>query len=227
MDRLLLRLFEEEEDLYIYLLLDVSDSMRMGRPPKLHYAMQITAALAYVGLANLDRVCVVTFADGLRDRMAPARSKARIFKIFDFLRAVSPGGETKLEPSLRSFAHQNKRNGLALIISDFYDPRGFENGINVLRYNRFEPLAIQIEDPAEANPGLKGDLQLVDCETGDMREVTISPRILASYTKAYEDYCRELEAFCRAKQVPLFRAPLTVPFDELILKIFRRGGFLR
>src|SRR5262249_30072316 len=59
--KLLLRLFEEEEDLHVYLLLDASASMRTGHPPKLDQAMKLAAALAYVTLANLDRVSIVPF----------------------------------------------------------------------------------------------------------------------------------------------------------------------
>lgn len=227
MDRLLLRLFEEEEDLSIYLLLDISDSMRLGDPPKLRYAMQVAAALAYVGLANLDRVSLVTLADGLRDRLPPARGKGRIFKVFEFMRGVSPGGRTQLETALRAFVHQNKRRGLAVLLSDFYDPEGYQAAINVLRYNKFEPLILQIYDPKEAKPRLRGDLRLLDCETGEAREVTITPGLLSAYAEAHAAYCRELEEFCSSKQVPLFRADTSVPFEDLVLRVFRRGGFLR
>lgn len=98
MGKLLLRLFEEEEDLHIYFLLDISDSMAMGAPSKVHYGMRVAAALCYVGLANLDRVSVTTFADGLRDRLPPARGKGRIFKVLDFLRAVTPAGRRGSPP---------------------------------------------------------------------------------------------------------------------------------
>ena len=227
MDKLVLRLFEEEEDLYIYLLIDVSDSMSMGDPPKVHYAMQVAAALCYVGLANLDRVCLVTLGDGLKDRLPPARGKGRIFKVFDFLRSAETGGETDLASSLRSFVHQNKRRGLAVLISDFYDPDGYVDALNMLRYNHFEPFAIQVFDEAEVRPRLKGDLLLIDCETGDRREITISPRMLDAYVREHERYCQQLAEFCTCRQVPFFRSPTAVPFDELILRVFRRGGFLR
>lgn len=226
-DRLLLRLFEQEEDLYVYILLDISDSMRMASPPKLDYAMQVAAALAYVGLANLDRVSISLFSDGLQDRLAPARGKGRIFKVFDFLRGLTAGGTTDLRSSVRSFVHQNKRRGIAVLISDYYDPQGFEEAINLLRFNRFEPFAIQIYSQEEASPTLTGDLQLVDCETGEARAVTISPRILQLYQEEHARYCHMLEDFCRNKQVPLIRADTALPFDELVLRIFRRGGFLR
>ncbi len=227
MDKLVLRLFEEEEDLYIYLLLDVSASMGMGSTPKVRHAMEIAAALCYVALANLDRVSIVTLDSGLRSRLPPARGKGRIFKVFDFLRSVAPEGHTDLGAAVGSFVHQNKQPGLAVLISDFYDPAGYEQALNQLRFNRFEPFAIQVIDEEEARPRLRGDLELVDCETGEARKVTVSPRLLAAYAEEHERYCRELADFCAGRQVPLFRASTSLPFDELVLHIFRKGGFLR
>jgi uncharacterized protein (DUF58 family) len=227
MDRLLLRLFEEEEDLSIYLLMDCSKSMRIGDPPKLQYAMKVTAALCYIGLANLDRVSIIPFSNELHERLPPARGKGRIFKVFDFLRSVEPGGLTRLGPSVTNFVHQTKRRGLAVVISDFYDPAGYEEGLNVLRYHKYEPFVIQLYDPKEADPPLRGDLTLIDCETGDLKEVTISARLLDEYKREHERYCKELEQFCTARATPFFRTHTGLPFDELILKIFRAGGFLK
>ena len=226
-DKLLLRLFEEEEDLHIYILLDCSRSMLIGNPPKLHYAMQVGAALTYVGLANLDRVGIIPFSHKLQGRLPPARGKNRIFKVFDFLRNVEIGERTQLDVCMRKFVHQEKRRGLAVLISDFYDPAGFEEGLNILRYNKFEPYVLQVFDEKEANPSLHGDLTIVDCETGETKEVTISRSLLEAYKQEHEKYCNELREFCTKRALPYFRTHTGLPFDELILDIFRSGGFLR
>jgi uncharacterized protein (DUF58 family) len=228
LDKLLLRLFEEEEDLHIYILIDVSDSMAIGTPlPKLHYAMQVGAALAYVGLANLDRVAIIPFAGKLIDRLPPSRGKNRIFRVFEFLRSCDIGGATDLAECMKTFVGQNKRRGLAVLISDFYDPVGFEQGLNTLRYNKFEPFVLQVYDKREAEPQLHGDLALVDCETGDTREVTVSRSLLEAYQREHERYCQELEAYCTRYAMAFFRTHTSIPFDDLVLQIFRSGGFLR
>ena len=231
--RLLIRLFEEEEDLNIYLLLDTSASMRTGSPPKIDYARQVVAALAYVGLANLDRVSIVPLDGGARGagerakaRLPPTRGKARIFKIFDFLGGITPSGTTDLHGGLQSFVHQVKRRGVAVVVSDFYDPAGYEQALNLLRYHRFEPFVLQVVDENEAHPKLVGDLELIDCETGEVREVTVSPRLLAAFEREHEALCQGIEAFCGKRGVPYFRASTSTPFDELLLRIFREGGFL-
>jgi uncharacterized protein (DUF58 family) len=225
--RLLLRLFEEEEDLAIYIVVDASGSMAFGDAPKLRYAKLVAAALAYVGLANLDRVSVVSTADGIVGRMPETRGKARIFKVFRFLREVQGGGPTDLGDAMKSFVAQNKRRGLAILISDLFDPAGFERGINVLRYNKFEPYVVHVIDPEDARPKLHGDVLVYDCETGEEREVTVTGRILDQYTKAHEAFLADVARFCATHQVSYIPADIRTPFDELILRVFRRGGFLR
>jgi uncharacterized protein (DUF58 family) len=227
MDKLLLRLFEEEEDLHIYLLLDTSASMRLGAPPKLEYAAKVAAALCYIGLSNLDRVSLVTFADTIRGRLPPARGKGRIFKVFDFLSQVEPTGTTRVGKAIDAFVRETARPGVAVVISDFYDHEGYAGAFDLLRYHRFEPYAIQVYDEREARPALRGDLMLVDCETGEEREVTVSARLLADYARVHEAWCQAVQDACTTRAIPFFRAQTTAPFDELILTIFRAGGFIK
>src|ERR1700679_2190600 len=171
-EKLLVRLYEEEEDLAIYFILDTSASMAFGDGQKLRYAKKVCAALAYVGLANLDRVTIATTSDRVLERMPETRGKARIFKAFRFLREVQAEGTTDLGDAMKTFVAQNKRRGLAVLVSDLYDPQGFEKGINVLRYNKFDAFVVHVVDPADAKPKLQGDVLVYDCETGDEREGT-------------------------------------------------------
>src|SRR6478609_7561341 len=81
LNRLLLRLFDEEQDLPIYLMLDVSRSM--AEPAKFDQARRIAAALCYVGLVHLDRVLILPFGHGLAQEQTPGRGKGRIFRVFE------------------------------------------------------------------------------------------------------------------------------------------------
>ncbi len=225
--RLLVRLYEEEEDLSVYFIVDCSTSMGFGDGKKFDQARRLCAALAYVALANLDRVTIVSANDSIVARMPTTRGKGRIFKVFEFLRRIEPDGVTDLSDSLKTFVAQHKRRGLAVLISDLYDPAGFEHGINVLRYNKFEPYVLHLVDPEEAKPKLQGDVRIYDCETGDEREVTVTAKLLERMERAWNDYLVEVERFCTSRQVPYFVADVKTPFDELVLSVFRRGGFLR
>lgn len=225
-ERLFLKLFEEEEDLYIYFLVDGSQSMRLGKDTKLDYAKRVTAALAYIGLSNLDRVSVIPFSSSLDDRLPPSRGKAQIFRIFEFLSSFTPGKTTSLADAFRKFVAENKRRGIVVVLSDFYDPSGFEEGLNILRYNKFEPMVIQIFDERELDPTVRGDLQLVDCETGEVTDLTLTPELVKKYAAAMKEMADEMESFCAKRQILYFRVPVQVPFDDLILRVFRAGGFI-
>lgn len=226
-NKLFLKLFEEEEDLYIYFLLDTSASMTLGKSPtKWDYAKSCCAALGYIGLSNLDRVSVIPFSSKLDGRMPPTRGKAQIFKIFDFLSNVETGSQTSLKDAFKTFVAQNKRRGIACVISDFYDPTGFEEGMNYLRYYKFNPIVIHLFDERELNPKLNGEMQLVDCETGEVREMTITEGMLKRYREVWNEYCAELEEYCSKRNILYFRAPVQLPFDELVLRVFRAGGFI-
>jgi len=224
--RLLIRLYEEEEDLHVYLLVDCSASMALGDRAKLDYARRLAAALAYITLASTDRVSVLPFSAALGQRLLPARGKAQIFRVLDFLRRIEPGGPTQMADSFKAFVHQTRRRGLAVVISDFYAQDGYEAGLDYLRYHRFEPFVIQLTDDRELSPDLRGDILLVDCETGLHREMTLTPRLLARYRATHAAWCAELEAFCRKRHISSFRASVQTPFDDLMLRIFRAGGFL-
>jgi len=225
--RLLVRLYEEEEDLSIYFIVDSSSSMAFGDGKKFDQARRLAAALAYVGLANLDRVTIVGATDSVSARMPTTRGKGRIFKVFEFLSELGSGGTTDLGDAMKTFVAQHKRRGLAVLISDLYDPAGFERGINTLRFNKFEPFVLHVVDGKEARPELKGDVRLYDCETGEEREVTVTDSLLDDMARAFDDYKHSIERFCTSRQVPYFAADVGIPFDELVLRVFRRGGFLR
>src|SRR5205814_8257029 len=127
LNRLLLRLFDEERDLPIYLLLDVSRSM--AEPAKFDMARRVTAAICYIGLAHLDRITLLPFAEGLGHESVPGRGKARIFRVFERLEQLEADGVTSLRASFKAFASRPRQTGLTVVISDFLDPEGFDAGL--------------------------------------------------------------------------------------------------
>lgn len=226
----LIRLFEEDEDLPIRVVIDVSDSMSTRGRHKLRYAQQVGAALAYVGLANLDRVGLTCMSSTTHTTLPAMRGKGRIFRVFEFLRTVESGGETDIRQGCSRVAAESNQPGLTIVLSDFYDLDGAFDGLNMLRFRKHEPVAIQIVDPREADPtgsGLRGDVTLVDCEGGLRRDVTLSPRALRSYAEAHERFCQQLEQSCRSRGIGYVRAFTDVPFDDLVLRLFRMGGILQ
>jgi uncharacterized protein (DUF58 family) len=227
LNRLILKLFEEEEDLPIYFFVDTSRSMEDGEPSKLDYARRIAAALCYIGLANLDRVNVVAYADGVQGQLPPQRGKGRIFKIFRFLGEMAPGGATDAKESFKKYCAETRRRGLAVVLSDFFDQHGFEGGLNVLRACGHDIFVVHIASQEEIDPQLNGQLQIVDSESHASREMTVTPSLLAAYRAEFVRHCEAIEAYCSRYQLGYVRTATDFPFEDLILKVFRQGRFLK
>ncbi len=224
LNRLLLRLFDEERDLPIYVLLDISRSM--AEPAKFDMARRLTAAICYIGLAHLDRVTLLPFAEGLGRESAPGRGKARIFRVFDSLEGLEPDGATSLRDSFKAFASRPRHTGLTVVISDFLDPGGFEAGLKMLRTLGHDVFVVHVASPRDRDAGGFGDARFVDAETGEMRDVDVTPLLAARYAQAWDAHAAELERFCVRYDIGYVRADADRPFEEIILKAFRLGRFL-
>lgn len=222
---LLLKRFQEEEDLHVYLFLDCSRSMEFGAPVKFDYARQVTAALAYIALADLDRVSVIAFADQIIDTFPLTRGRDRILALLRFLEGLEPrGNETDLGHVVRDFVVRGNRTGLAIIVSDLFDPRGFQQGVDLLRHRRYEPTLVQIYDMAEADPHVLGDIELLDMETDLRKKVTINEKNLRQYQELFAQFLESVKTYSQSYGLACAQTVTRVPFDELILRMMRVAG---
>ena len=222
--RLLLRLFDEEQDLPIYLFIDSSQSMR--EPAKFDQARRIAAALCYVGLAHLDRVTILPFDGELGDENQPGRGKGRIFRVFELLERMETKGPTNLHEVFTEFASRTRQQGLAVIISDFLDPHGFETGLKLVSSMGHDVFVVHIASESDRDPGAMGEVRFVDAETGELQDVDVTPALSRAYGEAWQAHAEDLEKFCGRYALGYVRADAEVPFDEIILKTFRKGRFL-
>jgi uncharacterized protein (DUF58 family) len=227
LDRLFLRLFMEEEDLHVSLLIDSSLSMAFGTPTKLHYAKQVAAALGFVGLINMDRVVVEAFNDRLTQTSPPLRGRRSLWRLLDFLGTVAPAGPSDLARALRTFSLRSSGKGVVVILSDFLDKNGYEDGLRYLIARQFDVYLIQILSQEELEPELAGDLKLVDAEDGDVAEVTASRPLLRRYKENLAAYRAGLHDFCTRRGVACLFTNNQVPFDRLVLTYLRQRGLVR
>ena len=227
LDSLFLKLFQEQEDLTVHLLIDASDSMAFGTPPKLEFACKLAAAIGYVALVGYDRVSVEAFSNARRQRMLPCRGRASAGKLFNFIGSIEPGGETNLERSCRSYVIRNRAKGVAVIMSDFFDPQGFEGCIRGLTQSRSDVYAIHILAPEEIEPELTGDLKLLDCETNAYVEISVSRALMRRYKENRDGFCEAVRRYCRARGIGHFVVPSDADIERLTLEVLRRGGMLR
>jgi uncharacterized protein (DUF58 family) len=224
--RLFVKLFAEEEDLSVHILLDTSGSMAYGNPRKIDYARRVGAALGYIALTSLDRVGVTTFAAGLSGALAPRRGRMQLFHLLEYMSRISASGTTDFSRSLEGYALRTRHPGLAIVISDLLDSAAYERGLLALLYRRFDVVLVQILDKEEISPAARGTVRLTDMESGRVMKLTVDRVILAAYRQNVGRYLSGLEAFCLKAGIEYLRTSTIVPFEDLVLKYMRQGAHL-
>jgi uncharacterized protein (DUF58 family) len=227
LDKLFIRLFMEEEDLHFTILIDNSLSMSFGSPTKLHYARQVAAALAFVGLVNLDRVIIEAFNDRLTQAMPAARGRRSLWRVLDFLQKLEPAGPSDLRRALRTFTIKCSGKGIVVVLSDFMDKNGYEEALRYLVARQMDIYAIQILSQEEIEPEIVGDLKLVDVEDEDVAEITVSAPLLKRYKQNLAAYRAALNEFCSRRGIAYLFTSNQVPFERLVLTYLRQRGLVR
>jgi uncharacterized protein (DUF58 family) len=227
LDRLFLKLFLEEEELNVTVLMDVSGSMDTGDPSKALYAKRVAAAIAYIGLCNYDRVNLYAYSDRVVGTLVGLRSRRLMSRALQFLKEVPAEGKSHFSVAAKQFAMRHTQKGVALVLSDFFDKAGFQEGLRYLVGRQIDIYALQILSPQELEPDLAGDLKLVDCEDEDVAEVTVSKLLLDRYKANLRAYCQSLRDFCNQRGIVYLLAPTSNPFDKLILNYLRHRGLVR
>lgn len=225
LETLFLKLFVEEEDLTVHLLVDRSLSMDWGRPNKLEVARRLAAAVGYVALAGLDRVTVGTIG-GSATHFPPRRGKQQAHALFDFLASITAEGTTDLGERLTRYARTQRRPGPLLLISDLFDPT-WEAGVRALLSGGFDLTVLHLLAPDELEPPLHGDLLLRDIEGGGTLEVTVDGTLLARYQENLTAWRGELRQWLGARGVPYVPIPSDLPVEEIVLSLLRRSQVLR
>ena len=222
---LLLKRFQEEQDLHVYFMLDCSRSMGFGDPTKFDLARQLVAALAYIALADLDRVTVFTFSEDIISVFPLTRGKARILPLMRFLESQQLGGtDTALSRSVQGLLHRARRAGMAVVVSDLYDESGYQTGLDHLLYQKFDAHILQLHAVSEVNPAILGDVEMYDVEHQTLRKVTVTERNARAYRKLFDDHQQSVRDYCRNYQLGCTQAPSTVKFDDLVVRMMRESG---
>ena len=227
LEKLLLKLYMEEEDLNVTLLLDCSKSMDWGDPNKGMYVKRVAAALAYIGLVNYDRVSLYGYSDTLAREMRGVRGRRLVAQVIKFLEGVPFEGASDFGAVAKRFAIRHRGKGVVVVLSDFLDKGGYADGIRYLLSRDLDLYVIQVLSPEEIDPALRGDLKLRDIEDEDLAEVTISQPLLKKYKANLTAYCQELKNHCTRRGIVYLFTNTRIAFDVLVTSYLRQRGLLR
>jgi uncharacterized protein (DUF58 family) len=218
-ERLFLRLFLEDEDLHVHLLLDVSKSMAFGDPQKLLFAKRLAAAVGFVGLMNLDRVTVTAFGEKPLGKSPVFRGQAALPRLLAYLDALEPQAAGDFNRSMRAIAPTLSGRGVVVILSDFLDKTGFADGLLYIASRGLDTTAVQILAPEEVEPTVVGDLRLTDVEDGSAAEITVTADLLERYRQAVTAFRTRLTGTCNRLGISLVQATTDLPFDRVALRM--------
>jgi uncharacterized protein (DUF58 family) len=239
LERLFLKLYEEERELPVRIFLDASESMSFGEPRKFDFARQVAAAIGYVALCGFDRVSVIPFPAATtngaidataslaelaaRSALRSVRGKKSAIQFFQNLSSLTASGAANLNEALRRGALEARQAGLAIVLSDFLDPAGYESGLTALVGRGFQVDLVQSLAPDELSPATFGDLRLVDSETGATQEVTFGRYRMKAYQQTVQNFIQRLREFCQSRGISFFTVSSNTPLEELLLKQLRKA----
>ena len=222
---LLIRRFQEEQDLHVYLLVDCSRSMSFDDGSKFDLARQVAAAIAYIALADLDCAALFAFSAGITSRLPLTRGREQILPMMRFLENLTASGSaTGLSQGIAEFLHLRPRPGLVLVISDLFDPGGFESSFDLLRFRGFDVHVIQLFHELEARPDLLGDAQLVDLESGSETRITITEQRLARYQQLFDAHQAAVRNYCRRYGLGCTQSPASTSFESLVMTMMNSSA---
>ena len=220
------KLFREERELTLFLLVDVSASLftGSGAVSKFGQACLLTAVLALAAERNHDRVGAVFFTDRIERWIPPERGRRHLLHVIHSLLTVRPEGRgSDLDGALRLAGKHLKRRGICLLLSDFRS-EGYWDSLGVLA-RRHDCIAVRITDPVDSRFPPTGLLELEDPESG---EALLAEGGSAAFREAYGRYWEErhrrwLEE-CRRRRVEVLEVGTEADPGEALVRFFRRRG---
>lgn len=228
--RVFLRLFEEHEDLPLYLLPDVSGSAWVEDPPRAVAGLRACLALAAVSLGQHDTVGVFPFSSDLEVLQQPTSGKGRLMQLAARMSTLAEPaaerGATDLRQAMKRFRALGLREGLVVIASDFFDPGGLDAIKDALRGLRHQVLLIQLVRAGDRDPLAThgpGDLRFVDAETGEARDVSLTADVLARYQARYDEFSSGLASIARSRGAGLLALDADADVVPQIASLFENG----
>jgi uncharacterized protein (DUF58 family) len=227
LDKLIVKLFLEEEDLHFYLLLDASRSMEFGQPSKLQYARQLAASLAFIGLVRADRVRIETLGQAVRQRSPVLRGRSSVPRMLRQIEAIGPEDPVSLASGVKNFCLRNTGRGVVVLLSDLMDKQGYETALRWFVAHQVDCYVIHLLSQEELAPEVKGDLKLVDCEDHDEADITVSAPLLARYQRTLHEFTQGAREFCTRRGIQYLLADNRMPVQKLVAHHLRRRGLVR
>ena len=225
--QLVTRTYRVSAQFRVHLLVDVSASMSVGAPDKLSCATKLAALLAYAALRGRDAVALATFNERIAERIVPSSGRPQLLRVFATLDQAIARGRSAIGTSLTNYASVESGPGLAVVISDFFDPSGPTEGLRYLLYRGLTPAVVQILSPEDLDPRFVAGAELVDAEAPETATLFADGASLSAYRSALDENRAVLRAFCDQYALPFLQLTSGESFANMLRECSRAGLFLQ
>jgi len=211
-----IKLFEEERNLDVHILIDTSASMHYKN--KFDYAGQIALGMAYLAMKNNERIHFATFSDKL-EVFPAAKGKSQISFMLDRLNDIRPHGETKMIDSLYQYKKYVRSKSFIVIISDFMvDSKKVIEAISVFGKDQIVKL-VQVLDDDEMNMNMQGDYKFTDSESGLVLRTYISNKLREEYLEKLKEHVDEIRALAAKYQFSFNQFTTNQPIFDVFFEV--------
>jgi uncharacterized protein (DUF58 family) len=194
------KIFEEERELTVILILDISGSNDYGtkKKSKKELMLEVAAVLAFSAVMNNDKVGAVLVTDQMEKYIPPKKGRAHALMILRDLIDFEPKGKgTDISQGLKYFRNVIKKRSICFVVSDFYDSNDFIEGLKIAN-KKHDVVALRLFDPSEKELPKMGLIQMYDAEKGVTKWVNTSARyVREKYNKRYENFEEKLNTSFR------------------------------
>lgn len=194
-EKLFIKLFMEEREAPVNIFLDVSKSMDWGEPNKSIASRRLAASIGYLSLSDFDRVSLFCVDEAIQAMYRDVRGKSFFHRLTSLLENVRYNGKSNMQKAVES-AHIAANQGITILISDFFTQGSFNELIKYCRYKKQAVYVCHILSPQELEPDMNESVRLIDSETKDTMDITVTPALLNSYRKAVGAFRDGLERTC-------------------------------
>lgn len=218
-DKYFVKLYEEETNTRITVILDTSRSMAFGSAggmTKLDYGRFLAAALCHLALKQNDAAGLATFDRGVRSYVPPRSAGKHFRHILAELATAAPGADTAVGPALKELAARVPKRGIVVLISDLLDdPASIAGGLSLLKYLRHDLLVFHLVDPAEQSFPWEKVTRFKDME-GEGRLVVNPRQVRATYLERFARFQDALRAACLERSIGYELTVTDVPYAEML-----------
>lgn len=224
-DRPYVKIFEEERELTVMLMIDVSASRNFGTISKLkkNQITEIAAVLAFSAIQNNDKIGVIFFSDKIEKFIPPKKGRTHILHIIRELIDFYPEDkQTDIEQALEYMTNSIKKRCTCFVISDFIDEHDFAHALAIAN-RKHDVVALRVYDPRENQLPPVGMMYLRDAETGEQMWVDTSDKKLR---EAYEKYAfvreKELDAIFKRSGVDVANIRSDEDYVRALITLFKK-----